>query len=82
MGGVDMPKIIRVEPKDDHTLLIELNNKHMIVYDMKPRLETVRFCGLADINSFKAVKVEDENTLVWDSLCQITIDEVLSMIER
>ncbi|HNR04780.1 MAG TPA: DUF2442 domain-containing protein [Bacillota bacterium] len=77
-----MPKIIRVEPKDDHTLLIELNNKHMIVYDMKPRLETVRFCGLADLNRFKDVRIEDENTLVWDSLCQITIDEVLSMIER
>ena len=77
-----MPKIMRIEPKDDYTLLIELSNRHMIVYDMKPRLMTVRFCGLADLNRFKDVRIEDENTLVWDSLCQITIDEVLSMIER
>jgi len=82
IGGVTMPKIMRIEPKDDYTLLIELSNRHMIVYDMKPRLMTVRFCGLADLNRFKDVRIEDENTLVWDSLCQITIDEVLSMIER
>jgi len=77
-----MPKIIRIAPKDDHTLLIELNNKHMIVYDMKPRLETVRFCSLTDLERFKAVRIEDENTLVWDSLCQMSIDEILNMIER
>jgi len=82
IGGVTMPKIMRIEPKDDHTLLIELNNRHMIVYDMKPRLMTVRFCGLADIDRFKAVRIEDENTLVWDSLCQITIDEVLNAVGK
>jgi hypothetical protein len=81
-GGTSVPKIINVTPRDDYTLLIELSNQHRIVYDMKPRLQAVRFGGLEDLSKFKAVKVEHENTLVWDSLCQMTIDEVIKNIER
>lgn len=77
-----MPKIINIVPNDDYTLTIELNNHHKIIYDMKPRLQAVRFCELADINRFKGVRVENENTIVWDSLRQITIDEIINMIER
>lgn len=77
-----MPKIVNVTPTDDYTLLVELSNHHRILYDMKPRLQAVRFCGLEDLSKFKAVKVEHENTLVWDSLCQITIDEIIKMLER
>jgi hypothetical protein len=75
-------KIIRVAPNDDYTLVIELDNHHKIIYDMKPRLQAVRFCGLADINRFKGISIENGNTLVWDSLCQITIDEIINIIER
>lgn len=77
-----MSKIIRVIPKDDHTLTIELDNRHTVIYDMKARLQSVRFCGLADINKFKAVGIENGNTLVWDSLCQITIHEIINILER
>lgn len=77
-----MTKIACVVPNDDHTLMIELANRHKIIYDMKPRLQALRFCGLCDLSRFKAVRVEHENTLVWDSLCQITIDEIFNMIER
>lgn len=75
-----MPKIVRVIPNDDHTLFIELNNGHKIIYDMKPRLESVRFCHLGDLSRFKAVRVKYEHTLVWDSLCEVTIDEVIDTI--
>lgn len=77
-----MSKIINVIPNDDHTLIIELDNSHKIVYDMKLRLQSVRFCELADINRFKAVRVEHGNILVWDSLCQITIDEIIAGIGK
>jgi hypothetical protein len=78
----DRSKIIHIIPNDDHTLLIELDNHHKIIYDMKPRLHAVRFCELADIERFKTVRIENGNTLVWDSLCQITIDEIINIIER
>lgn len=77
-----MSKIVSIVANDDYTLEIELNNHHKIIYDIKPKLKTARFCGLLDINKFKAVSVENENTLVWDSLCQITINEIISNIER
>ena len=77
-----MAKIVNVTANDDHTLLIELNNNHKVNYDMKPRLKTLRFGGLNVLKRFKIVKVEHENTLVWDNLCQITLDEIIAMIER
>lgn len=77
-----MPKIINVIPNDDHTLTITLNNRHQIIYDMGSRLQALRFGGLADLDRFKAVRVEHGDTLVWDSLCEITIDEIINMIER
>lgn len=77
-----MPKIMYVTAKDDYTLEIELDNRHKIIYDMKPRLQAVRFCKLSDPNCFHDFRVENGNTLIWDSLCQLTIDEIISQIER
>ena len=77
-----MAKIISVTPQENHTLLIELSNHHHIIYDMKPRLKTVRFNGLTDLDRFKTVRIENKNTLVWDDICQITIDEIIDMVDR
>lgn len=77
-----MPKILNVKAEDDYTLVIQLDNHNKIAYDMKPRLHAVRFCELADIDRFKAVCVENGNTLMWGRLCQITIDEIISINDR
>lgn len=77
-----MPKIMSATAQDNHTMEIELDNHHKIIYDMKSRLQSVRFCDLSDLKHFKSVHVENGNTLVWDSLCQISIDEIINNIER
>lgn len=77
-----MPRVVKVVPHEDYTLTIELSNQHRIIYDIRPRLQTTRFCGLADMKKFQAVRVEHEKTLVWNNLCQITIDEIMDMIDR
>lgn len=77
-----MVKIVNIIPNDDHTLTIMLNNNHQIIFDMRPRLKALRFGQLADPERFKAVRIEHGNTLVWDNLCEISIDEIISMIER
>ena len=77
-----MSKIICITANDDYTLEIDLDNHHKIIYDMKPRLQAVRFCTLSDLGRFKALHIENGNTLVWDSLCQISIDEIINNIER
>lgn len=77
-----MPRIVSVKADDDYLLEIQLDNSHKIIYDMKPRLQSVRFCELSDLDRFKGVRIDHGNTLVWDSLCQITIDEIINNIER
>ncbi|MEA4893901.1 MAG: DUF2442 domain-containing protein [Oscillospiraceae bacterium] len=77
-----MSKIICATANDDYTFEIELDNHHKIIYDMKPRLHAARFCKLSDLDRFKAVQVENGNAIVWDSLCQISIDEIINNIER
>ena len=77
-----MVTITSVTPYDDHTLLIELSNEHSIIYDLQPRLKTARFSSLNNLQKFKSVKVEQGNTLVWNNLCQLTIDEIFDRIER
>ncbi len=77
-----MPKIIEVTANDDYTLIITLDNRHQIIYDMKPRLQAVRFSELSDINKFKTICIENGNTIIWDKMRQITLDEIIGMIER
>ena len=77
-----MPKITKVVPNDDYTLTIYLSNNHLIIYDMRPRLHTIRFRELSDLARFKSFKVEHANTLVWGNICQLTIDEIVDMIDR
>lgn len=77
-----MSKIVRVTPFDDYTLQIELDNQHKIIYDMKPRLTGVRFGTLVDLEKFKSVRVENGDTLVWDSLCQMALGEIIGLVAR
>ncbi len=77
-----MARIVSAIPNDDYTLLIELDNHHRIICDMRPKLQTVRFGRLSDLTKFKAVRVEHANTLVWDSICQLAIDEIVEMLDR
>lgn len=44
--------------------------------------KAVRFGGLEDIEKFKSVRVENGDTVGWDSLRQITIHEIIRMVER
>lgn len=77
-----MSKIMRVTPCDDYTLEIVLDNHHKIIYDMKPRLGAIRFYSLSDVEKFRSVRVENGNTLVWDSLCQLSLGEIISLVAR
>ncbi len=77
-----MVKIMKATPHENHTLEIELDNRHRIIFDMKPRLEAVRFGTLSDLRQFRDVRVVNGDTLIWNSLCQITISEIISLIKR
>ncbi len=77
-----MSRITTANPKDDYSLEIHLDNGHIVIYNMKQRLKTIRFSKLSNHQVFQTFHIENENTLVWDNLCQITIDEIFCSIER
>lgn len=81
-GGDIMPKIISAIAKDDYKIEIYLANGHKIIYDMKSRLQGVRFCKLVDREFYKTFHIENGNSIVWDNLCQINIDEIINNIKK
>jgi hypothetical protein len=82
LEAIEMTKITKLIPKNDYTLYIELSNNHKIIYDIKPRLHTIRFMKLNDLALFLRAQIENGNTVVWDAQCQLTIDEIMSQIKR
>lgn len=77
-----MARINKVIANDDFTLTIELNNRHRIIYNMRPRLQTMRFFCLSDFKLFQTFHVEKARTVVWNDLCQITLDEIMDLVDR
>jgi len=77
-----MSKITKIIPRDDLSLEIELNDTNTVIYDMKKRLDTIRFSKLKDIETFKTFEVENDRIIVWDNFCMITIDEILDDLGR
>lgn len=76
-----MREIVGVKARENYVLEIELSNSHKIICNMKPRLGGVRFGGLKDITTFKNVHIKNSYTIEWANIYEITIDEILSMIE-
>lgn len=77
-----MSKITKIIPRDDLRLEIELNNSNTIIYDMKKRVDSIRFSKLKDYEIFKTFKVENDRIIVWDNFCMISIDEILDDMGR
>ncbi|MBG0765541.1 MAG: hypothetical protein H0S78_11820 [Tissierellales bacterium] len=47
-----MSKITKIIPRDDLTLEIELNNSNTVIYNMKNRVDSIRFSKLKDFEVF------------------------------
>lgn len=77
-----MPKIIEVKARDNHSLEISLDNSHRVTYNMKSRLETVRFKDLKDLNTFKNVSISEGDILVWSCFCEISLSEILFALTK
>lgn len=76
-----MRKITDVIPKDDFTLEIHLNNKHVILCDMSERIKGIRFSSLSDYKQFKKIKLVEGTLIRWSSNCELSIDEILVMLD-
>jgi len=73
------PKIKSAKTIDDHTLVIEFNNKQKKKYDITPLLEKEMFAPLKNQALFKAVQVEKGGyAIVWNSCIDISEHELWS----
>ena len=73
------PKVQSAFAIDDHTLVIEFDNKQKKKYDIKPLLEKEMFAPLKNQALFKAVQVEKGGyAVVWDSNIDISEYELWS----
>ena len=67
------PKIKYARAIDDHTLLIEFDNKQIKKYDINQLLENERFFLLKNPAFFKAVKVDQGGyAVVWNNNIDIS----------
>mgnify|MGYP006289783521 CR=1 FL=1 len=71
------PKVLSVKTIDDHTLLVEFDNKEKKKYDMTPLLEKEMFSLLKNPAFFKSVKVEQGGyAVVWNDRIDISEHEL------
>lgn len=67
------PRIESARAIDNHTLVIEFNNKQRKRYDITPLLERKMFAPLKNPALFKAVRVEQGGyAVIWDSHIDIS----------
>jgi hypothetical protein len=77
-----MRRIIEVIPKENYILEIKLSNQHTILCDMRTRLEGIRFGGLKDYNRFMDFEIVEDQSIKWSAFCELSLDEILSMLEK
>ncbi len=71
------PKVQSATTVDNHTLIIEFDNKQKKKYDITPLLEKEMFSPLKNPAFFKAVKVERGGyAVVWNNTIDISEHEL------
>lgn len=77
-----MDRITFAVTHDDYVLEVHLNNNHIILCDMKTRLNGIRFRHLRDEKQFAYFEIFNGNTIKWTENCQLSLDEILLMLEK
>lgn len=71
------PKIVSARAMDDHTLVVEFDNKKKKKYDVAPLLEKEMFSPLRNPALFKAVQIEKGGyAIFWNSDIDISEHEL------
>ncbi|MCG8433899.1 MAG: DUF2442 domain-containing protein [Gammaproteobacteria bacterium] len=71
------PKIVSARAMDDHTLVVEFDNKKKKKYDVAPLLEKEMFSPLRNPALFKAVQTEKGGyAIFWNSDIDISEHEL------
>lgn len=77
-----MNKTQSVQLLDDHRIAVEFENGSSFVYNLKPKLQTVRFAGLKDIEFFKSGRLVNQDYIWWSDSLILYIYEMLDGMKK
>lgn len=75
-----MTKIQKVDFLEDFRLRIELEDGTDYIYDMNPKLKTVRFYDLRNREMFLSGLLKGGQVICWADGTELSLDEILSSI--
>ena len=74
----DMVKIQEAVFLEDYRLLVLLTDGSRQIYDMRPKLKTVRFYDLQDQEIFVRGQIKNGQVIYWNNGSELSLDEILS----
>lgn len=69
------PRAVKLEPKEDYTILVEFDNGELRIFDVKPYLNHKAFEELKDIKEFNTVRISGLS-IEWENGADICPDEL------
>jgi len=76
-----MSRILRVIPKEDYHLEVQLDNGNSVILDLRSRIGTVRFGMMSDIEFFRRATT-DGSYIRWDNKIEISVNEVFQLAKK
>lgn len=77
-----MSKIHSVLLTEDYKIAVELENGSSFVYNLGPKLQTVRFAALTDKEYFQKGRLVGEDCIQWSDSLMIYTYEMLDGMKR
>jgi len=77
-----MSKMRSVQFLDDCRIAVELENGSSFIYDLKPRLSSVRFAPLSDPAFFRSGRLVDGDCIRWSESLILYGYEMLDGMKR
>ena len=77
-----MLKITRVDVVDDQTLDIELNNGHLILFDMRRLMETAPVYDILRNLEVLPRPSTDGQSVYWRDGPRLTLGEIMTLLNR
>ena len=74
-------RIIKVIPKEDYHLEVQLDNGSTVILSLKSRLGTLRFGMISDIDLFQRATT-DGSFIRWDNKVEISVREVFQLAQK
>lgn len=76
-----MSRIIKVIPKEDYDLEVQLDNGSSVTLSLKGKLGTLRFGMISDIELFRRATT-DGSYIRWDNKLEISVNEVFQLAQK